>query len=364
MSYIDWINEGQSGRYLGLNNGLGRINNYIYNVQRSWYYLIGGLSNTGKTTFVDSILLNALREAKSKDIKVDVFYYSYEIDKKTKFTQWLSNHIYHKYDIEIAPEAIAGLGDNRLKPHEEELVRMEVPHMQEIFDRINFRFDATNPTGIYKELFDHFESTGTFVKEKYSSMSINDYGEQAVDNKERIKEYIPSDPNRYVIAIIDHMALCKLERKFTLKENIDKLSNYFVTLRNICGLTIFALQQFNQGLHAIDRKKYNGEDLLPQQNDFKDSTNPYTDSDTALGIMNPHAMNSASEKIVGYNISKTSGIKGNFRIVHIIKNRKGRAELSFGYFFNAKMGYFSCLPLPDKLTKDDLNNINTGKYNT
>lgn len=38
------IVAGLSGNYEGLNNGLDRINNYIFGIQRSCYSLIGGLS--------------------------------------------------------------------------------------------------------------------------------------------------------------------------------------------------------------------------------------------------------------------------------------------------------------------------------
>jgi len=38
------IEAGLKGDYEGLDNGLDRINDYIFKTQRSCYYLIGGLS--------------------------------------------------------------------------------------------------------------------------------------------------------------------------------------------------------------------------------------------------------------------------------------------------------------------------------
>ena len=40
----DRIEAGREGKYKGLDNGLGDINKYIYNIQRGTYYLIGALS--------------------------------------------------------------------------------------------------------------------------------------------------------------------------------------------------------------------------------------------------------------------------------------------------------------------------------
>lgn len=362
MKYLKRFSDGQLGKYRGLDNGLGgKINRHIYNIQRKCYYLIGGLSNSGKTTLIDSTLLKAIGNAYSQGINIDIFYYSYEIDAETKFAQWLSSYIYSKHSIEISPERIAGLGDNILEPHEKELVEMEIPYMEAIFDKINFRFDPTNPTGIYKELFDFYEKNGTWIREEYKSIEKDAFDNEREVKKTRIASYVPNDPERYVIVVIDHIALCKLESKHTLKDNIDKMSQYCVWLRNICSTTFLILQQFNQGLHSIDRKKYSGEDLIPQQNDFKDSGNPFQDSDVALGIMNPHAMNSNSNKLFGYDISK-SGIHKNMRIINIIKNRRGVAQKVFGYYFNAKTATFKSLPLPSEIKNIDIENINNGNY--
>lgn len=359
IHYQHRFNDGQVGKYVGLNNGLGRINKHIYNLQRKWYYLIGGLSNSGKTKLVDSILQNAIFDAEAQGIEMNTFYYSYEIDAETKFAEWMSNYIFAKYNTEIPPEKIAGLGENRLESHQRDLVEMEIPHLEKVFNRINFRFDPTNPTGIYKELFEFYERTGKFEYEKYRTIEKDKYGNEHEVEKERIISYKHDDPSRYVVVVLDHIALCKQEMNYNLKQNIDKISEYFVWLRNICGTTFIVLQQFNQGLHSIDRKKYSGEDLMPQQNDFKDSGNPYQDSDTAIGIMNPLAMNSTSTKICGYDFTS---ILRNFRIINIIKNRKGRAQIMFGYYFNPKAGFFKNVPLPELLSEADVVKINDGTY--
>lgn len=349
------IADGVAGKYQGLTNGLGRVNEHIYNVQKGWYYLIGGLSGTGKTSLVDFMALAAIKDAENRKIPLEIFYYSYEIDGETKFTQWLSNHIFTKHHVEVPPECIAGLGDYRLSPAQYALVDKELDHFEQIYNRINFRFDPTNPTGIYKELLDYYNANGTIIEEEYEGM--DDFGQ--VKTQKRIIGYQPNDPNKKVIVILDHIALTKIERRFSLKENIDKMSEYCVWFRNIFGTIFFVLQQFNQGLHAIERKKYSGEELVPAQNDFKDSGNPYQDCDAALGIFNPHAMGGASKKIFGYDLNL---MHRNFRLINIIKNRKGRAQIVYGFYFNPKAGFFKILPRPQDMQERDYKNINAGCY--
>lgn len=329
MGYRERIYEGLEGKYKGLNNGFARLNKYLYGLQRRCYYLIGGQSGSGKTTLVNYMLLTAIADAESQGIPVDVFYYSYEIDEETTKSNWLSTIIYQKHKVVIPPEVIAGLGDNRLTDAQLRIVDAELPYLENLFTRINFRFEAENPTGIRNELVEHANKVGKFITEAYGT-----------EGKRRTIGYIPDNPERYMIVIMDHMALMKHERGFNLKENIDKYSEYCIWLRNMCGFAFMNIQQFNQGLNSVDRQKFKEADLSPQQNDFKDSTNPYQDADFAIGIMNAYKMD--MKQCQGYDLTL---IKDNFRLVKLIKNRKGADNKSVGVWYMPVSGTFTELPV-------------------
>lgn len=240
MTFEERIKEGLEGKYEGLSNGLQRINKYIFGLQRGCYTLIGGLSGSAKTTLVDFMLINAIQDAQSKGIPINIFYYSLEIDEFTKKANWLSVLIYNKYDIVISPEKIKGLGGFRLTQDEQEIVNSEIPELDKIWSNITWFWESTNPTGIYKTMWDHMSKRGTFIKEPY----VDEHGVR----KERIVKFINNIPNEYNVVVCDHLALLSVERGFTLKENLDKISEYSVRLRNLFGMTIIWLQQFNQGL--------------------------------------------------------------------------------------------------------------------
>ena len=339
MTLKERIKAGQDGKYTGLSNGLGGINSHIYNVQRGYFTLIGGQSGSAKTALLDFILMNALEDAAKHNIKLDIFYYSYEINKDTKKLNWLSIHIYKKYQVEIGAPKIAGLGGLTMTEAEQALVDAEVDYIEELFEKINFRFDPTNPTGIYHELVEHAAKNGTFIKEYYT----NELGEK----KPRITGYTPTDPESYTIAAIDHIALAKKEKNYDLKQNIDKLSEYFIFIRNICKYTFFALQQFNSSLSSMDRLKLKGMDISPQQSDFKDSTNIYTDADLVLGLMNPWKMD--FKVFMGHDLNI---IKDKYRLIKLIKSRVGRDNQAFSYVFNGGTGTFKMLPKAEDI--DDL----------
>lgn len=238
------IASGLSGDYEGLDNGLDRINNYIFGIQRACYTLIGGLSGSAKTTYLDFTILNAIEDAENKGININVIYYSWEIDEVTKRANWLSVLIYKKYGIIIPPEKIKGFGKNRLTEDEQQLVFDEIPNLERIFSKIKWIWESQNPYGMYRYWFDFMTSRGELIKEKY--IDENDI------EKERLVRCDLHDPKEYNIVAVDHIALAKLERGFTLKQNIDKLSEYAVFCRNLFKMTFIFLQQFNQGLTKIN----------------------------------------------------------------------------------------------------------------
>ena len=351
MTFEERIQAGLAGKYQGLNNGLGRINKYIFGVQRACYTLLGGLSGSAKTTLVDFIIINALEDALAKNIPINIFYYCLEIDEMSKRANWLSVLIYKKYDIIISPEKIKGLGDNRLTEDELKLVMDETPNLNLLFSKVKWFFESTNPTGVYNTLWKHMETRGTFEKENY----VDEEGK----TKQRIVRFVFTNPEEYNIVVGDHLALFKTERGYNLKQNLDKLSEYSIILRNLFKMTFFWLQQFNQGLSSVERAKYKGVDISPQQSDFKDSTTPYADADVVLGLMNAYQMD--METCLGYNINKKDALYSlynRFRMLKVVKNRLSRDNVKIGLLFLAEAGSFEELPKPTDITQSDIERYN------
>ena len=338
------IEQGLSGEYTGLANGFHRINKYIYNIQRSCYTLIGGLSGSSKTTLCDFILLNGLQDAKAKGIPFNVTYYSWEIDEISKKANWLSIIIYNKYNRVISPQTIKGLGDSRLTDEEQEIVYSELPELEELFNKIDWHWVPVNPTGLYHLWWKTMSTKGEFTMMPYTDEEGN--------AKEKIVSWKANNKEEYNIVVLDHVALGRLERGFNLKQNIDKMSEYIVACRNMFNMTFFIVQQFNSGLSSVERLKFKGADISPQQTDFKDSTNPYQDADVVLGLMNAYKMD--LETSLSYNI-KVDGfpgnLKGKYRLLKVIKNRLGQDNISIGLYTKPEAGYFE--ELPKEMTSED-----------
>ena len=331
MNLEERIQAGINGKFQGLSNGFKRINKEIHGIQRGVYTLLGGLSGTYKTTLADYMLLNALSDAEAQGIEINVFYYSYEIDELSKKCNWLSVIIKNKYDVTIPPEVIKGFGDNRLTPLELDYVKKEIPTVNALFSKINFRFKSTNPTGIYNEMWQYLSSKGTFTYVEYTDSEGN--------TKRKIDKFTPNNAEAYNIIILDHLLLLKKERGFSDKEVIDKASEYMVELRNMFNVSCIFISQFNDGLSSIDRAKFKGVDISPQITDFKSSRNPYADADVVLATMSAFKMDMPT--CLGYDVNK---LKDSFLMLKVIKNRLGRDNIAVGILANPKAGSFSELP--------------------
>jgi hypothetical protein len=290
------------------------------------------------------MVIEAIQDADAQGIPISIIYYSFEIDEARKKSNWLSILIFKKYGRVIPPKKINGFGEERLSADELQIVLDEVDEVDKLFNRIKWVWEPQNPTGMYKQWWDHMKDRGTFIRESYTD-------ENNVQ-KERIVSFTLNNPKEYNIVVGDHLALAKSEREFNLKQNIDKISEFSVIARNLFKMTFIWLQQFNQGLSSVERMKFKGADISPQQSDFKDTTNPYTDADVVLGLMNAYKMD--MQTCIGYNVNQAGApynLKENFRMLKIIKNRFERDNVAIGLLFLPRTGSFIELPPSDTITK-------------
>ena len=335
MGIRERIQEGLEGKFKGLSNGLNRINKYIFGLQKKCYLLLGGQSGTFKTTLADFMLINALIDAEKQGVKMNVFYYSFEIDEISKKCNWLSNLAFIKYDVSIPPETIKGLGDFRLSKDEQLVVDSCIDDLELLWSKINWTFRAVNPTGIYNDIWKFMEKRGVLNKKPYTDIDGN--------IKEKVDSFTPHDEQEVNLVVVDHLYLLKKERGMSPKEIMDKSSEYFVELRNMFGVSMLIIQQFNQGMSSVERQKFKGTDLSPAQGDFRDSTNPYQDADVVLGIMNPGKLD--MDDCLGYDLNKIE----NMIMLKIIKNRLSSDNIAIGLQANPKAGNFIELPPSDKI---------------
>lgn len=316
------VDRGVAGQNAGLPMGFDRLVEYLPGIQQSTYYLVGGETSSGKTALVDNCFLYNPYDFISSgntNIKLKVIYYSFEIEKSIKLTKAICRKIYLDHGLLLDVNYILSRGKNRITQDHYNLVMQYSDYIDKMQDVLEIIDKPTNPTGIWTHLLNYSHSVGTW------------------DNSQALSSYTPKDPNLYTIIVIDHLGLVKGERGYTKKENIDKLSEYMILLRNKCNFIPVLISQFNRSLSSSDRFKI--ERVTPQLSDFKDSGNPAEDANVVMSIFSPQRYNIPEYR--DYNIEM---LGNRFRSISLLKNRDGEADVNIGLKFIGEVGHFSEFP--------------------
>lgn len=335
-SILGRIDRGREGGNKGLPMGFNRLVEYIPGIQQGTYFLVGGETSSGKSSFVDNcFVFNPYDYVMSGEtnIKLKIIYYSFEIEKTIKLTKALCRKIYLDTGLLLDVNYILSRGRNRVSDEHYNIVTSYKNYFEPMEDVIDIRDAGTNPTGVWSDVMKHANQHGKWVS-----------------TSEHTNDYIPNDPNLYTIIIVDHAGLTKLERGFTKKENIDKLSEYFITLRNKCNFIPVLISQFNRAVSSTERFRLNM--VTPQLSDFKDSSNPAEDANIVLSLFSPHRYEIKTYR--DYNISL---LKDRFRSVNILKNRDGEADKTIGLKFVGEVGHFEEYKKAKEMTDMDYQEI-------
>ena len=315
-------------------------------IEQGMYYLVSGGTKSSKTQLTSYLFIynTILYSYKNKDkVKPKIFYYPLEEtpeDITIRFMAFLL-YILSKKTIILSPTELKSTNaDNPVSDHILQLLETkEYSDILEYFSEcVEFK-SGRNPTAIWKDLKSYADNNGTTINKKTTTI-VDDYGD--TKEIEPFDYYIPNNPNEYVMIIVDHIGLISTELGLDLRQSINKLSEYFVILRNRYKYIPIVIQQQNiqsQGLDAIKSNK-----IRPTPMGCADSTQTSKDCSVMIGIINPYAHE--IPEYLGYNISR---FQSNIRFIEIVLNRHGISNSICPLYFNGKNNYYEELPLPNNI---------------
>ncbi len=356
---LDEVDKGIAGENIGIPTPLKKVSKIINNIQQRIYTLIGGNSGTGKTAFVDFnyVLLPYMWYKKNQDktdIKLKIIYYSMERSKRYKIQKWLCLYLYILSNFKTLLDVPTLNGwEGKTKPIDDSLrqqiISCETFIEELLSDNIIDIIDGQqNPTGIYKHARDLALENGKEDIIIHKKPDGSSYSEII---------YTPNNKKQYTLVVLDHIGKLKIEsepetkRKYSNKENIDKMSEYLGTLRDRYGFSPVVLSQFNRALS--DSQRMRNKEVAPEPDDFKNSGNMYEDCDLSLALFNPFKLKVKED--LGYKPYEFVNKRGynRFRSMRILKNSYGVDDVGVGLKFIGECGYFSELPKPDDTVELD-----------
>ena len=331
------VELGLTGRNNGIPMGFNRLNRYI-GIRKSMYFLVGGLTGSGKTSFIDdAFVLNPFDWYISQPdpgVKLRIVYRSMERSRTYKLAKWVSRKIFIDQGVIIPVAKLLGWNEKMTKD-EHDLFLMYEDYIQRMDDVITIIDGPENAVGIAKELKAHALQNGRIEQ-------VDEYN----------KIYVPNDPSEITIVVIDHIGLLKTTKDQTTKKAaIDKMSDELRYARDFYGYTPVAVSQFNRDISNPIRIK-NG-DVEPQLEDFADSSQTQNDADVVLALFDP--LRYKVDDPSGYSINKLKDQYGAkyFRSLRLIKNSYGEDDVRVGLGFMGQIGMFKELPRMKDMTDAD-----------
>lgn len=276
----------------------------------------------------------------NKNIKVKIIYFPLEETPERILQRFISYLLYIKSGktIRVAPRDLRSTTE---AVSEDILKYIEDPEISDILkyfeENVIFPQDCNNPTGIYKWCKQYAEDNGTVYTKpgKYK----NELGE-TIDTQ-IFDRYEQDDPNEYRIIIIDTINLIDTERGMSLKESMDKLSEYLAKyLRNRYHYSPVVIQQQAFSGESNDAVKLGR--VSPSISNLGDSKYISRDANIVLGLFSPFKF--SLREYYGYDITR---FKDNIRFLEVLVNRDGAMGGICPLYFDGATCYFEELPKPN-----------------
>ena len=188
-------------------------------VRRKFYYLISGATKSSKTqltTYIFVITPIFYYLEHPEQIFPTIMYFPLEETKEDitlRFYSYVISYITNG-QIKISPEDLESVDERKPLP-QEVLDIMESEEFKRIADTFEDRIiwcEERNPTGIYKRIKAYLDEHGTSTFEEKEVTYVNEFGETVKEKVKKFKEYIPNNPNEYLIPIVDHAGLLQEEK--------------------------------------------------------------------------------------------------------------------------------------------------------
>ena len=291
----DLIQQGKSGNNIGASTGLPKLDKIIGGVQQSRYYLVGAASSVGKTSFMLYMMYKMLRNLTEEE-PVYFLYYSLEIGQEVLLAKLMALFCAEEFGVYMTLNDVLSF-EKALSDEYVDYLDKAKNWLLSIRKYIQIIDTTVNAKSLYKTIIPFAENLGYYEE-------INDK-----------KIYIPNNSKQKMIAIIDHLNLVQATEGRKLKEEIDLMSSYMVTIKRKYKITWFALQQQNREASSMERRKADMSE--PGLNDLRDTSSTSQDADCVLQLFFPFREKLTSYR--GYKILGEDGFKQILRSVVISK---------------------------------------------
>lgn len=320
------IERGMKGKNWGYNIGLPKLQDMTDGIVPSTYTLLFSPSGCGKSSLtLYSYIYRPLMEHLD-DNKFKVTYFSLEMSAEMLMAKLLCMYIFETYHIQISIKDLLSRRKGHVLDDKTFGIVKDCKRWMEKVERIITIHDKQlSADTLYCILMNELEANGRF--EEHGNRKI----------------YFPKDPEQVHLVVIDHLSLVMRKNGRSLKEEMDLISSYLVTLRNMCKISPLVIMQANRNASSMDRRKEGLSNL--SISDIKDTSSASQDAEIVIALFNPF-----KEKLNSYRGYDVKSLGQNFRVITVLKNRYGESDVEIGCAFYGNISWFAEMPRPENIS--------------
>lgn len=336
----------ESGKYNCIPFPFPRFRSLVPGIERGRYVCITASAKIGKSKFCDFMFVYEplFFAIDNPQFRFKVIYFTLEVNAETKYLEFLSHLLYRLDNIVVSPVDLRSV--NNEKPISQNVLDLLNTEKYQKYikfyeEHIEYIDTIANPTGINKYCRDYAEKNGKFNHIPYKTTNEVTGEEETRMKLDPDNPYTPNDEEEYRIVIIDNAANLTTEKGLTMRETIDKMSKYCITLRNQLNYIMVLVQHQSLAAESLDAMKMDA--MKPSAANLGDAKTVVRDINMLIGLYSPFKHN--KKEFSGYDITK---LKNYSRFMEIIDDRDYGANNNIcPLFFNGASSFWAELPRPE-----------------
>lgn len=329
-----------SGKYNCIPFPFPRFQKWLPGIEKGKYVVITANQKIGKSKFSDYIFIYEplIFMLNHPELKIKILYFTLEMSAEEKHNEFLSHLLYKLDGLEISPTDLKST--DRKKPVSARVIELlESERYQKYIaayeNMVEYIDDERNPTGINKRCREFAEAHGTMHYKEVTNINKT----TKVQSKRTILDhYEPEDPEQHIVIMLDNAANLNNENRMTKRETIDRMSKYFIILKNQFTFSCVLIQHQAQAQEGIENAKMGK--LKPSSDGLADCKTTTRDANLVLGLYSPFKY--GIKEYAGYDIMQ---FKNNIRFLEVIEDRDYGANGQIcPLYFDGAVSTFAELP--------------------
>ncbi len=324
-----------------------RLGEYFPGFEKRRYIIYTANQKIGKSKLVDKMCVYSsffYAMEHPEELRLKIIYFTLEMGAKEKLLEFYSHLLFKLDGIRHSPTDLKST--NKDYPISEEVLDLLASERYQYYIKafkecVTYIDDIKNPTGINKFCRDFALKRGHLNYVEYEAIN-DDTGKTEIRTRiDPLNPYTSNDPEEVVMVILDNYSNLTLESGMNKMQNIEKMSKYFITLRDQFDFSIHAVQHQAQAQEGLENLKLNK--LEPSSEGLADCKTTTRDVNMVIGLFNPYKFELPEYK--KYDITK---FENYIRFMKILEDRdNGTGGMICPLLFDGAVSDFAELPPPD-----------------